>query len=70
MKLDRVLAVRNNKTIYRDGDDCVKVFGDDFAKDDVLAEALNQARVEHTGLNIPKIKAVTMIDGKWAIVSE
>lgn len=70
MKLDRVLAVRNNKTIYREGDDCVKVFGDDFAKDDVLAEALNQARVEHTGLNIPKIKAVTMIDGKWAIVSE
>ena len=70
MKLDRVLAVRNNKTIYRDGDDCVKVFGDDFAKDDVLAEALNQARVEHNGLNIPKIKAVTMIDGKWAIVSE
>lgn len=70
MKLDRVLAVRNNKTIYRDGDDCVKVFGDDFAKDDVLAEALNQARVERTGLNIPKIKAVTMIDGKWAIVSE
>ena len=70
MKLDRVLAVRNNKTIYRDGDDCVKVFGEDFAKDDVLAEALNQARVEHTGLNIPKIKAVTMIDGKWAIVSE
>lgn len=70
MKLDRVLAVRNNKTIYRDGDDCVKVFGDDFVKDDVLAEALNQARVEHTGLNIPKIKAVTMIDGKWAIVSE
>lgn len=70
MKLDRVLAVRNNKTIYRDGDDCVKVFGDDFAKDDVLAEALNQARVEHTGLNIPKIKAVTMIDDKWAIVSE
>lgn len=70
MKLDRVLAVRNNKTIYRDGDDCVKVFGDDFVKDDVLAEALNQARVEHTGLNIPKVKAVTMIDGKWAIVSE
>lgn len=48
----------------------MKVFGDDFAKDDVLAEALNQARVEHTGLNVPKIKAVTMIDGKWAIVSE
>lgn len=70
MKLDRVIAVRNNKTIYRDGEDCVKVFDSDYAKDDVLNEALNQARVERTGLHIPKIKAVTMLDGKWAIVSE
>ena len=29
MKLDRVIAVRNNKTIYRDGDKCVKVFNPD-----------------------------------------
>ena len=26
MNLDRVIAVRNNKTIYRDGDRCIKVF--------------------------------------------
>ena len=70
MKLDRVIAVRNNKTIYRDGDVCVKVFNDDYSKADVLNEALNQARIEETGLNIPKILEVTMIDGKWAIVSE
>ena len=70
MKLDRVIAVRNNKTIYRDGDVCVKVFNDDYSKADVLNEALNQARIEETGLNIPKILEVTMSDGKWAIVSE
>ena len=70
MKLDRVIAVRNNKTIYRDGDKCVKVFSEDYSKADVLNEALNQARIEETGLNIPKILEVTMIDGKWAIVSE
>ncbi|MEE1187110.1 MAG: phosphotransferase [Acutalibacteraceae bacterium] len=70
MKLDRVIAVRNNKTIYRDGDRCVKVFNEDYSKADVLNEALNQARIEETGLNIPKILEVTMIDGKWAIVSE
>ena len=70
MKLDRVIAVRNNKTIYRDGDRCVKVFNDDYSKADVLNEALNQARIEETGLNIPKILEVTMVDGKWAIVSE
>ena len=70
MKLDRVIAVRNNKTIYRDGDRCIKVFNADYSKADVLNEALNQARIEETGLNIPKVLEVTMIDGKWAIVSE
>ena len=70
MKLDRVIAVRNNKTIYRDGDKCVKVFDSDYSKSDVLNEALNQARIEETGLNIPKIVEVTMVEGKWAIVSE
>ena len=70
MKLDRVIAVRNNKTVYRDGDRCIKVFNEEYSKADVLNEALNQARIEETGLNIPKILEVTMIDGKWAIVSE
>ena len=70
MNLDRVIAVRNNKTIYRDGDRCVKVFNSEYSKADVLNEALNQARIEETGLNIPKVLEVTMIDGKWAIVSE
>ncbi len=68
MKLDRVIAVRNNKTIYRDGDKSIKVFDADYSKADVLNEALNQSRIEETGLNIPKIREVTMIDGKWAIV--
>ncbi len=70
MKLDRIIAVRTGKTVYRDGDNCVKVFDKDYSKADVLNEALNQARVEETGLNIPKVKEVTMIDGKWAIISE
>ena len=70
MNLDRVIAVRNNKTIYRDGDRCIKVFNAEYSKADVLNEALNQARIEETGLNIPKVLEVTMIEGKWAIVSE
>lgn len=70
MKLDRVIAVRNNKTIYRDGDRCIKVFSQDYSKADVLNEALNQARIEETGLNLPKILEITTIDGKWAIVTE
>ena len=70
MNLDRVIAVRNNKTIYRDGDRAIKVFNEEYSKADVLNEALNQARIEETGLNIPKVLEVTMIDGKWAIISE
>ena len=54
MNLDRVIAVRTNKTVYRDGDKCIKVFDSDYSKADVLNEALNQARIEETGLNIPK----------------
>lgn len=70
MKLDRVIAVRNNKTIYRDGERCIKVFDAGYSKADVLNEALNQARVEETGLHVPKLLEVTMTDGKWAIVTE
>jgi len=70
MKLDKAIAVRKNKTIYRDGDKCIKVFDEHYSKADVLNEALNQARIEGIGLNIPKIFEVTMVDGKWAIVSE
>lgn len=70
MKLDRVIAVRNNKTVYRDGDRRIKVFSFGYSKQDVLNEALNHARIEDTGLRVPEILEVTMIDGKWAIVTE
>ena len=70
MKLERIIAVRNSKTVYRDEDTCIKVFGKDYSKSDVLNEALNQARLEDTGINVPKIHEVTVIEGKWAIVSD
>ncbi|MCR5177648.1 MAG: phosphotransferase [Lachnospiraceae bacterium] len=70
MNLDNVIATRKNKTVYRDGDKCIKVFHEDFSKADVLNEALNLARVEETGLNIPKVFEVMTIDGRWAIVYE
>ena len=70
MKMERIIAVRNKKTIYRDGNRCVKVFNEDYSKADILNEALNQARIEETGLNIPRILEVTTVDGKWAIVTE
>lgn len=70
MNLENVIATRTGKTIYRDGENCIKLFDVEFSKANILNEALNQARIEETNLNIPKIKEVTMIDGKWAIVSQ
>ncbi len=70
MKLDNVIAVRPGKTVYRDGDKCIKIFDENYSKAGILNEALNQARIEETNLNIPKILEITMIDGKWAIIEE
>lgn len=70
MKPERIIAVRNHKTVYRDGDLCLKVFDESYSKADILNEALNQARVEETELHIPKIREVTVLEGKWTIVSD
>ncbi|MDR2266953.1 MAG: phosphotransferase, partial [Christensenellaceae bacterium] len=69
-KVEKVLAQRDNKLIYKSGDFRVKLFGNDFSKADILNEALNNARVEQTDLNIPKITEVTKINDKWAIICE
>ena len=56
------------KKLYRDGDKLVKTFDESYSKAGILNEALNQARVEETGLNIPKVRAVTVVDGRWALI--
>lgn len=70
MNLEKVIVKRNNKVIYRDENMKIKVFEESYSKADILNEALNQAKVEETGLNVPKILSVGPIEGKWAIVSE
>ena len=70
MKLDNIIVQHAGKTIYCDGDKCIKVFDENYSKADVLNEALNQARIEGTNLNINRIYEVMMVDGKWAIVSD
>ena len=70
MKLDKIIAVRTGKTVYKDGDRVIKVFENGYSKADILNEALNQARIGETGLNIPKILGVSTENGKWAIISE
>ena len=70
MNTDKVIAVRTTKTVYRDGDKVIKVFDEHYSKADILNEALNQARVEETGLDIPKLREVTKVNGRWAIVMD
>ena len=70
MSFEKIIAQREKKTIYRDGDMAVKVFENDFSKADILNEALNTARIEETNLNIPGVRAINMVDGKWAIFSD
>ena len=61
---------KKDKVFYRDGNKLIKLFEGNYPKENILNEALNQARVERTALHIPRIEAVTSIEGKWAIVME
>jgi tRNA A-37 threonylcarbamoyl transferase component Bud32 len=70
MKLDNIIAKRTGKTVYRDGDNCIMVFDENYSKSGILNEALNQARIEETNLNVPKVLEVARFNGKWAIVTE
>ena len=58
------------KKLYRDGDRLIKSFDSSYSKAGILNEAMNQARVEETSLNIPKVLGVSVIDGQWSLVWE
>lgn len=62
-----IIVSRPYKVVYKDGDSIVKVFTADHGKANVFNEALCQARVEESGLNIPAVQSVREIDGQWAI---
>ena len=72
MKLEEknLIVKRSYKEVYKCEEGIVKVFAKEHPKSDVLNEALNTARVEEAGLDIPSVKEVTQIDGKWALVIE
>ncbi len=68
MQIDKILAEREHKKVYKSGNYVVKEFDKEFKKSDILNEALNQVRVEETGLRIPQLEEVKKIDGKWSII--
>ena len=70
MKLEKVIAERDNNTDYRDGDRSIKIFSSQSSKAAILNEALNQAIVEEAGMNVPAILSFYIRDGKPVTESE
>ncbi|MCU6747462.1 aminoglycoside phosphotransferase family protein [Faecalicatena acetigenes] len=72
MKLENknLIVQRPYKEVYKCDDMIVKVFKESHPKADVFNEALITARIEETGLDIPKVKEVFQVDKKWAIAIE
>ena len=67
---DRIIAIRTDKIVYRNGNTVLKVFDPAYSTADIFNEALNQARIEETGFPVPKIMDILKLDGKWAIRRE
>ena len=71
MKLDKVIAVRTNKTVYRDGDLAIKVFDEDYSQG---RRPQRGAQPGPRGGNRPQhpqaASRCSTMDGKWAIVSD
>ena len=73
MKLEKnnIIVERTYKQVYRCEEGIAKVFDKKkYTKADVLNEALNQARIEETGLDVAPLKEVSEVDGKWALLIE
>ena len=72
MKLEEnnIIVKRSYKSVYKCDDSIVKVFNEEHPKSDVFNEALITARIEETGLDIPKVKGVSLVEGKWALEIE
>ncbi|HAZ90429.1 MAG TPA: aminoglycoside phosphotransferase [Eubacterium sp.] len=70
MTLKNCIATTEHKKVYLEEGTAIKVFEDSYPKAEVLYEALNTARVEDCGINMPKVQEVTKIDGKWSIVMD
>ena len=67
---DRIIAIRTDKIVYRNGNTVLKVFDPSYSTANIFNEALNQARIEETGFPVPKIMEILKLDGKWAIRRE
>lgn len=67
---ENLISSRENARVYKMDGKAVKVFNRNYLASEVLNEALNTARVQETGVNIPKILEVSKIEDEWAISTE
>lgn len=70
MKFENCISKGALKSVYVNNGNAIKVFDKKYNKSDVLYEALNTARVEDAGMDIPRLLSVDVIDGQWCITSE
>ena len=68
--MKELILKRSYKEVYKLDNTIVKLFSETHPKAAVFNEALNTARVEETGLNIPKVISVHEVKGKWALTIE
>lgn len=67
MQLTNLISSSPTVDIYEQDGVAVKLFKSDARKTQALYEALTHSRVEATGLPVPTIREVSVIDDRWAI---
>lgn len=67
--MDRIISINTGKTVYKDGENCVKLY---YSKNqaEVYEEAYKQVLVCSLGVRTPKIKGVKKIGENQAIIAE
>lgn len=70
MNFEELIVRRPNKEVYKDKGRTIKLFVENYSKANILNEAVNQARVEETNINVPCLLEVTKIENRWALISE
>ena len=72
MNIDKnnIIVERENKVIYKDGANLIKLFKNDYPQSNILNEALNHSRIEETDLLVPKLIEVAKKEENWAITLE
>lgn len=66
-KLEKLISEGVTVDVYESGKYAVKLFKADCPKTIVFYEALLTAKAEETGLNVPVIHEIEVVDGRWAI---